>query len=121
MRKRCADANGDLLPAGVGYFAFFSVLAALALASAVFGFVLQGRPDLLEGIADYLNGILAGMVRAPENPDGIIGLEAPQTSTLAMTGIVSVVALFLPGLGWVGALRKDIRGALGSSPRRATR
>lgn len=111
--KRYGDANGDLLAAGVGYFAFFSVFPALALAFAAFGFVLQGRPDLLDGIADYLNGILPGMVRTPENPGGVIGLEAPQTSTLTITGIVSVVTLLMSGLGWVGALRTGIRGVFG--------
>ena len=45
-----ASANGDLLAAGVGYFAFFSIFPALALAFAIFGFVLQGRPDL---VADH--------------------------------------------------------------------
>lgn len=39
--KRYGDHNGDLLAAGVGYFAFFSIFPALALAFAIFGFVLR--------------------------------------------------------------------------------
>lgn len=111
--KRYADANGDLLAAGVGYFAFFSIFPALALAFTVFGFVLQGRPDLLTTIADSLNESLPGMVKTEKNPDGIISLSAPQTSTLTITGIVSLVTLLFSGLGWIGALRTGIRGVFG--------
>ncbi|ADU47717.1 YihY/virulence factor BrkB family protein [Intrasporangium calvum] len=111
--KRYGDANGDLLAAGVGYFAFFSIFPALALAFTVFGFVLQGRPDLLAAIADSMNGYLPGMVRTESNPDGIISLAAPQSSTLTITGIVSVVTLLFSGLGWISAMRTGIRGVFG--------
>lgn len=111
--KRYGDANGDLLAAGVGYFAFFSIFPALALAFTVFGFVLQGRPDLLTTIADSLNGYLPGMVRTERNPDGIISLSAPQSSTLTITGIVSLITLLFSGLGWISALRTGIRGVFG--------
>lgn len=111
--QRYGSANGDLLAAGVGYFAFFSIFPALALAFAIFGFVLQGRPDLLTAIADSLNAALPGMVRTASTPDGIIGLEAPASLTLTITGIVSFVTLLLAGLGWIGALRTGIRGVFG--------
>ncbi|WP_076261471.1 YihY/virulence factor BrkB family protein [Intrasporangium flavum] len=111
--QRFSDANGNLLAAGVGYFAFFSVFPAVALAFAIFGFVLQGRPDLLAAIADTLNQILPGMVKTPDNPNGIISIEAPSSLTLTVTGLVSFVTLLLAGLGWVGALRTGIRGIFG--------
>lgn len=111
--KRYGDANGDLLAAGVGYYAFFSVFPALALAFTAFGFVLQGRPDLLDTIAESLNETLPGMVRTADNPDGAIGLSAPESATLTITGIVSFVTLVLSGLGWIGALRTGIRGVFG--------
>ena len=65
---RYGEANGDLLAAGVGYFAFFSIFPALALAFAIFGFVLQGRPDLVETIAESLNSTLPGMVKTASTP-----------------------------------------------------
>ncbi|GAA2022011.1 inner membrane protein YhjD [Terrabacter terrae] len=107
---RYGEANGDLLAAGVGYFAFFSIFPALALAFAIFGFVLQGRPELVTTIADSLNSTLPGMVKTPDNPDGIISVQAPTSLTLTLTGIISFVTLLLAGLGWVGALRTGIRG-----------
>jgi membrane protein len=110
---RYSEANGDLLAAGVGYFAFFSIFPALALAFAVFGFVLQGHPDLVAEIADSLNKTLPGMVKTPENPQGIISIQPPTSLALTLTGIISFVTLLLAGLGWVGALRTGIRGIFG--------
>jgi inner membrane protein YhjD len=110
---RYGHANGNLLAAGVGYFAFFSVFPALALAFAIFGFVLRGRPDLIETIAESLNSTLPGMVRTPSHPQGVISVEAPASLTLTLTGIISFATLLLAGLGWVGALRTGIRGIFG--------
>ncbi|HUG50323.1 MAG TPA: YihY/virulence factor BrkB family protein [Terrimesophilobacter sp.] len=111
--KRYRDANGRLLAAGVCYFAFFSIFPALALAFTAFAFFLQGRPDILATIAESLNETFPGMVKTADNPDGLIGISAPQTSTLTITGIVSFVTLLWAGLGWVGALRRGIRGVFG--------
>ena len=110
---RYGEANGDLLAAGVGYFAFFSIFPALALAFAIFGFVLQGEPDLVQTIAESLNSTLPGMVKTPSNPNGIISVQAPASLTLTITGIISFVTLLLAGLGWVGALRTGIRAVFG--------
>lgn len=110
---RYGEANGDLLAAGVGYFAFFSIFPALALAFAIFGFVLQGRPDLVAAIADSLNATLPNMVKTPSNPQGIISVQPPTSLALTLTGIISFITLLLAGLGWVGALRTGIRGIFG--------
>ena len=59
--KRYGDARGNILAAGVGYFAFFSIFPAVALAFTVFGFVLHGHPELLGSIADNLNANLPGL------------------------------------------------------------
>ena len=111
--QRYGNANGDLLAAGVAYFAFFSIFPALALAFAIFGFVLQGQPELLDTIADSLNTALPGMVKTADNPDGIISLSAPTRLTLTITGIIAFVTLLLAGLGWVSALRTGLRTVFG--------
>src|SRR6478609_6183895 len=110
---RYGEANGDLLAAGVAYFAFFSIFPALALAFAIFGFVLQDRPDLVAAIADSLNQTLPGMVKTADNPDGIISLTAPASLTLTITGVIAFITLLLAGLGWVGALRTGLRTVFG--------
>ncbi|MGN6754132.1 MAG: YihY/virulence factor BrkB family protein [Intrasporangium sp.] len=116
--QRYGNHNGDLLAAGVGYFAFFSIFPALALAFTIFGIVLRGHPELLSTIASSLNATLPGMVKTPTNPNGIIALSTPKASTLTITGIVGFVTLLLSGLGWISALRSAIRGiyGLGASP-----
>lgn len=110
---RYITANGNLLAAGVAYFAFFSIFPALALAFAVFGFILQDRPDIMQTLVDSVNQAFPGMVKTPDNPDGIITVEAPSSMTLTVTGVVSIVVLLFAGLGWVGALRMGIRGLFG--------
>lgn len=111
--QRYGQANGDLLAAGVGYYSFFSVFPAIALGFTVFGFVLQGRPELIETIADSLNTTFPNMIKTADNPDGFIGISAPSTVALTITGIVAFVTLLLSGLGWIGALRTGIRGVFG--------
>jgi membrane protein len=111
--QRFGDARGNLLAAGIAYFAFFSLFPAFALAAVVFGFVLQGRPDLLESIGASLNQALPGFVRTADNPDGLIQLAAPETATLSWAGAVAFVTLVVGGLGWIGSLREGIRAVFG--------
>ena len=65
---RFTESSGNLLAAGVSYYAFFSIFPALALAFAIFGFVLQGRPDLVADIANSLNSAFPGMIKTPTTP-----------------------------------------------------
>lgn len=116
---RYFEANGNLLAAGVGYFAFFSVFPLLTLAFTVFGLVLQDRPALVDAIANQLNEFLPGLVRTADNPDGMIGISVPSSTTLTLTGIIGLVTLLLAGLGWIGALRTGIRGIFGLEARPA--
>lgn len=117
--ERYGQANGNLLASGVAYYSFFSVFPAIALAFTVFGFVLQGRPDLLNSIGDQLNKTFPNMIKTANNQEqGFIGISAPTTTTLTVTGLVALVILLLAGLGWIGALRTGIRAVFGldSSP-----
>ena len=72
--QRYGVAQGGLLAAGIGYFSFFSLFPAVALAAVVFGFILQGRPDLLAAIGDALNAALPGFVKTDANPSGLVAL-----------------------------------------------
>ncbi len=108
-------ARGDLLAAGIAYFSFFSLFPALALAAVVFGFVLQGRPDLLAGVGDALNTALPGFVKTDANPGGLVQLAAPETATLSWAGALAVITLVLGGLGWIGSLREALRAMFGAS------
>ena len=111
--KRYGDARGNILAAGVGYFAFFSIFPAVALAFTVFGFVLHGHTDLLSSIADNLNANLPGFVKDAQHPKGLIPIQAPRTAALTITGVIAFVSLVLAGMGWLGAVREGIRAVFG--------
>ena len=111
--KRYGDARGNILAAGVGYFAFFSVFPAVALAFTVFGFVLRGHPELLRSIAEQLNQNLPGFVKDAQHPAGIIAMQAPGASALTISGVIAFVTLVLAGLGWLGVVREGIRAIFG--------
>ncbi|MEP7033992.1 MAG: YihY/virulence factor BrkB family protein [Actinomycetota bacterium] len=112
--KRYSDARGNILAAGIGYFAFFSIFPAVALAFTVYGFVLGGHPGLLASVADSLNANLPGFVQDAQHPDGLIPIKAPQASALTITGVIAFVALVLAGMGWLGAVREGIREVFGA-------
>lgn len=116
--QRYGKANGNLLASGVAYYSFFSIFPAIALAFTIFGFVLQGRPDLLDAIADQLNETIPNLIKTPTVPNGLISISAPTTTALTITGLVAFATLLLAGLGWIGALRTGVRAVfgLGASP-----
>jgi len=117
--KRYSDVRGNVLAAGVGYFAFFSIFPATALAFSVFGFFLHGHPELLRSITNQANQNLPGFVwDAQTNPDGIIRMQAPGVTALTFTGVIAFVTLVLAGMGWLGAVRDGIRAVFGA-PRSA--
>jgi len=111
--KRYGDARGNILAAGVGYFAFFSIFPAVALAFTVFGFVLRGHPDLLGSVAANLNANLPGFVKDVQHPQGLIPIQAPRAAALTITGVIAFVSLVLAGMGWLGAVREGIRAVFG--------
>ena len=111
--KRYSDARGNILAAGVGYFAFFSIFPAAALAFTVFGFVLRGHPDLLHSIFEHLGAYLPGLVRDAQHREGLIPIQAPKAVALTVTGLIAFVTLVLAGLGWLGATREGIRAIFG--------
>ena len=113
--QRYSDTRGNILAAGISYFAFFSIFPAVALAFTVFGFFLRGHPELLKVIADQLNANLPGFVRDQQHPDGLIPIQAPQAATLTITGVIGLVSLVWAGLGWLGATRDGIRAVFGLS------
>ena len=111
--KRYGDARGSILAAGIGYFAFFSIFPAVALAFTVFGFVLRGHPELLRSIADSLNANLPGFVKDAQHPKGLIPIQTPRAAALTITGVIAFVSLVLAGMGWLGAVREGVRAVFG--------
>jgi len=113
--KRYGDARGNILAAGVGYFAFFSIFPAVALAFTVFGFVLRGHPDLLRSVSAQIDAYLPGLIKDAQHPEGLVQFQAPGALPLTITGLIAFVTLVLAGLGWLGAVREGVRAVFGAS------
>jgi membrane protein len=111
--KRYADARGNILAAGIGYFAFFSLFPAVALAFSVFGFVLNGHDGLRQSVFAQLGRYVPGMVPDAKH-EGLIAAQAPEAVSLTITGIIAFVILVLAGLGWLRAVREGIRAVFGA-------
>jgi len=112
---RFGGARGNLLSAGIAFYGFFSVFPAAALAAAVLGLVLRGRPDLVDSITTAASSSLPGVIKSSAHPEGLIALSAPSVSVVTISGLVGLVGLVLAGTGWVGALRDAIRAVFGMS------
>jgi membrane protein len=110
--KRYSVHRGNLLSAGVTYYAILSIFPLMALAFAIFGVLLNGHPDWLNEIRDTINSALPGFIQ-DENGKGVIPLSLPGGQTLAAIGVVGVAVLVWSGLGWLSALRAGLRATLG--------
>ncbi len=112
--QRYNEVRGNLLSAGIAYYAFFSVFPAVAIAAVVFGFVLRDNPSLLASVGDAIDGALPNLVATSANPDGLITLSAPSVSVLTISGAIALVSLVLSAAGWIGSFRDGIRASLGA-------
>jgi membrane protein len=112
--QRYTDRHGEVLAGGVAYLAFFSIIPALVLGFAVFGFVLRDHPDLFDRVVAAISRTLPGVVKDAAHPDGLIDASSPPTpNALTIAGAVSLVTLLLSGLGWLAALRQSVRVVFG--------
>jgi len=113
--QRYTDARGNILAAGIGFFAFFSIFPAVALAFSVFGFVLREHTKLRQSVFDQLDSYLPGLVQDVGHPHGLIEAQAPPAIALTVTGVIAFVVLVLAGLGWLRAVREGIRAVFGAT------
>jgi membrane protein len=89
--------SGDQLAGGCTYFAFLSFFPLIALAFAVFGYIVTFRPNALKTLIQAINEQLPGLA-------GRLGIEQLADVRL-QAGIIGVLGLLYAGLGAVNALR----------------
>ncbi|MGI8723408.1 MAG: YihY/virulence factor BrkB family protein [Geodermatophilaceae bacterium] len=98
------DRNADVLAGSITYFGFLALFPTLLLAASVFGFVLAGRPELLDDviaqIVDYIPGSAGDQL--------VEALNAAIESRNAV-GVVGLLGLIYAGLGWISKLRLAIQ------------
>lgn len=109
--SRYQDHKGDYYAAGLTYFTVLALVPIIMLGFSVAGFVLAGRPELLDelrdGIAQNIPGELGGTVQQLID------------SAIDSRGAVGLVGLFTAsyaGLGWMANLR-DALTAMWDHPR----
>ena len=108
--SRYGAVRGNVLAGGIAYFAFFSLLPALAVGLTVAGLVVGDRLDLQANIVTYVNQTFGGAtIIGSKDNEGLVSIQRlVQGDVLSVTGLVGLVVLLFTGLGWIGALRDGV-------------
>ena len=105
--------RGPILASGLAYQAIFAVFAALWVAFSIVGTVIVGSPTLLEGLIEFLNTSVPGLIDDGDG-SGAIDLEVlTQAGILGWTGAIAAVGLVLTALGWLASGRDAVRTMFG--------
>jgi membrane protein len=108
---RYGDVRGNVLAGGIAYFAFFSMLPALAVAFTVLGLVAGNRPELQTSIIDYVNDSFGGqkIIGEAGSDQGVVTIDTlVRGNVLSLTLVIALATALFTGLGWVGALRDGV-------------
>ena len=96
-QQRYNDSKGDFYAAGITYFTIFAMFPLLMVGFAAGGFVLAGRPELLERIENRIKAVI----------NGDLGQQIVQ---LMDSAIASRTSVGIIGLGAMGAgIAKTLR------------
>jgi membrane protein len=116
--RRYGQAHGNVLAAGMAYFAFFALAPMLAIGFTVLGLVLGGRPELQADVVDTVNSSLgtAVIADAPGEPGMVTIDQLTSNGALGIAGVVALVVLLVSALGWVGVTREGVRAVFGQPP-----
>ncbi|MCT9928726.1 YihY/virulence factor BrkB family protein [Planotetraspora sp. A-T 1434] len=99
--QRYQVQSGERLAAAITYFAFLSFFPLIALAFAIFGYVVTFRPDALVTLTKAINEQLPGLADQL-HIDQLAGARAS-------AGIIGLLGLLYAGLGSMDALRGALR------------
>jgi membrane protein len=96
--------DGDLMAAGVTYFAFLSLFPMVLLAASIAGLVLAGNRPLQEQINDAVREAVPG-----ETGEFLVRQIDTAIASAGVTGIVGALFLFYAGLRTMDKLRIGVR------------
>jgi membrane protein len=113
--RRYGQAHGNVLAAGMAYFAFFALAPMLAVGFTVLGMVLGGRPDLQADVVDTVNSSLGTAVIAdtPGEPGMVTIDQLTSNGVLGTAGVIALLVLLFSALGWVGVTREGVQAVFG--------
>jgi membrane protein len=111
--QQYSTQRGPILASGLAYQAIFAVFAALWVAFSIVGAVIVGTPALLDGLIEFLNTSVPGLIDDGSG-SGAIKLDAlTQAGILGWTGAIAAVGLVLTALGWLASGRDAVRTMFG--------
>jgi membrane protein len=96
--------DGDLMAAGITYFAFLSIFPMILLAASVVGLVLAGNRPLQEQINDAVREAVPG-----ETGEVLVRQIDTAIANAGVTGIVGALFFFYAGLRTMDKLRIGVR------------
>jgi len=108
-----ADKLGPLLSFGLSYQAIFAVFAALWVAFAVAGFVVQGDPALLDAVYNFISTNIPGLIGDGSGNGAITRETLADSQVLGITGVIAAGGLAFTALGWIASGRSAIRSLFG--------
>lgn len=103
-RERYTQRQGDLVAAGVTYFAFLGLFPMLLLAAGVFGLVLSGHPQLEEHLIAAVQDAIPG-----PTGDQVVAQLSQAVQVAGVTGLVGLAGALYAGMRTVGKLRIGMR------------
>jgi membrane protein len=96
--------DGDLMGAGITYFAFLSLFPMVLLAASIAGLVLAGNRPLQEEINDAIREAVPG-----ETGEALVRQIDAAIDTAGVTGIVSALFFLYAGLRTMDKVRVGVR------------
>lgn len=103
-RQRYTLRQGDLLAAGVTYFAFLGLFPMLLLVAGVFGLILSGHPQLEERLIAAIQDAVPG-----PTGDEVVAQLTQAVQVAGVTGLVGLGGALYAGMRTVGKLRIGLR------------
>lgn len=98
------ERNADVLAGSITYFGFLALFPLLLLAASVFGFILAGRPDLLDDVIAQIVKYIPGSAG-----DQLIEALRAAIDSRGAVGLVGLLGLLYAGLSWIDKLRLAIQ------------
>jgi len=98
------ERNADVLAGSITYFGFLALFPLLLLAASVFGFILAGRPDLLDDVIAQIVEYIPGSAG-----DQLVEALNAAIESRGAVGVVGALGLIYAGLGWINKLRLAIQ------------
>lgn len=108
---RYQEQKGDYYAAGLTYFTVLAIVPIIMVAFSVVGFVLAGRPELLDDLRDVITQNIPGELGAT-----VQELIDSAIDARGAVGIIGLLTASYAGLGWMANLR-DALTAMWDHPR----